>query len=103
MFSKEEHKALLDSLQMENPDVIGISLALMDNYEEATAPAAPVEPVEPDAELTARIEALQAENAMLRKNNTELFLRIGAEPEAEQEAEPEPEEPKPVTYDSLGL
>lgn len=100
MFSKEEHKALLDSLQAENADVIGISLALMDNYEEATAPA---DPVEPDAELTARIEALQAENAMLRKNNTELFLRIGNEPEAETEADPEPEEVKPVTYDTLGL
>lgn len=97
MLSKEEHKALLDSLQVENADVGGICLALYNNYDEAMAAAVPAEDPGPDP----MIAVLQAENAMLRKNNSELFLLVGVESEPEKPEEPE--EPKPVTYEDLGL
>ena len=100
MLSKDEHKTLLDSLLDPAADTVGICLSLMTNYDEVIA--TPVETV-PDPIMTAAVETLTAENAMLRKTNTELFLMIGKDPEPETEPEAEPEDEKPVTYEDIGF
>ena len=53
--------------------------------------------------MAAAVETLTAENAMLRKTNTELFLLIGQAPEQEPEEVKDPEEEKPASYESLGF
>lgn len=99
MLTKEEHKALLDDLQGENADIIGISLMLMDNYEEVTGTQN-----SGNTELEQKIVDLNFENQRLRQQNTELFLRLGREADPEPEEKPEePEEKKPVTYEDIGM
>jgi len=47
---------------------------------------------------------LTDENAMLRKTNTELYLRIGtADAELDAETDPEPETDKKITYEDIGV
>lgn len=98
MLSKEEHKTILDSLQEEGADILGISLMLMDNYDSIETVTA-VDPA-----IEAAMQQLTSDNQMLRQRNTELFLRLGKEPEPEEPTEPEePEEPKKVTYEDIGV